>query len=94
MYVGNLSFDTEEDTLRSVYGEFGQLIDVYQPLDRYSGRPRGFAFVTMDKENAARAIEETDGMELDGRILRVNEAQPKGYSQPAQEWNGDDGGEW
>ncbi len=70
------------------------MIDVYQPLDRYSGRPRGFAFVTMGSDNAGRAIEETDGMELDGRILRVNEAQPKGYSTPPSddEWNGE--GDW
>ena len=56
--------------------------DLYIPLDRYSGRPRGFAFVTMGSDAAANAIEATDGLEMDGRILRVNEAQPKGYSTP------------
>lgn len=93
LYIGNLSFDTEEDTLRSVFEEFGTLIDLYQPLDRYSGRPRGFAFITMDKDSAGSAIEATDGLELDGRILRVNEAQPKGYSPPRyNDW--DDEGDW
>ena len=93
LYIGNLSFDTEEDTIRQVFEEYGELIDVYQPLDRYSGRPRGFAFVTIAKDGASRAIEETDGMELDGRILRVNEAQPKGYSSN-DEWDEEDGGSW
>ena len=50
---------------------------MYAPLDRYTGRPRGFAFVTMAEESAKKAIDELDGLELDGRILRVNEAQPK-----------------
>lgn len=83
-----MSFDTEEDTLRALFEEFGELTDLYIPLDRYSGRPRGFAFVTMKKDNVANAIGATDGLEVDGRILRVNEAQPKGYSTPKYDnWN-------
>ena len=80
IYIGNLSFDTEEDTIRACFEEFGELTDLYIPLDRDSGRPRGFAFVTMGRDGAANAIEATDGLEMDGRVLRVNEAQPKGYS--------------
>lgn len=48
------------------------------PLDQSTGSSRGFAFVTLEPENALRAIEEVDGWEVDGRELRVNEAQPKG----------------
>lgn len=75
VYVGNLSFDTETDALRDMFEEYGYVRDVYIPVDRDTGRPRGFAFVNMDNEAAQRAIEEVDGCELDGRIIRVNEAQ-------------------
>mmetsp|Transcript_16952 Transcript_16952/g.20700 ORF Transcript_16952/g.20700 Transcript_16952/m.20700 type:complete len:393 (-) Transcript_16952:205-1383(-) len=95
IYIGNLSFDTEEDTLREIFSEFGPLDDLYLPIDQYTGRPRGFAFVTMAPDDASNAIEATDGLELDGRILRVNEAQPKGFKPPRDDgdWNEDDGGD-
>ena len=78
MYVGNLSFDTTEDTLRSTFGEFGTVIDVFLPVHRDSGNPRGFAFVTLSERDAAeKAIAAWDGKELDGRTLKVNESKPK-----------------
>jgi RNA recognition motif-containing protein len=80
LYIGNISFNLEEDDLAEIFAEYGEVIDLYMPKDRESGRPRGFAFCTMSKESSAKAIEATDGYELDGRILRVNEAQPKGYA--------------
>ena len=80
LYVGNLSFDTTEDDVRSLYERFGQLSDVYVPMDQNTGRRRGFAFVTLSAEDAPTAIEETDGLEVDGRVLRVNAAQPKGFN--------------
>mmetsp|Transcript_38649 Transcript_38649/g.116069 ORF Transcript_38649/g.116069 Transcript_38649/m.116069 type:complete len:377 (-) Transcript_38649:454-1584(-) len=80
LYVGNLSFYTDVDAVRSLFEEYGEVKDCYMPSDRETGRPRGFAFVTMDPEAAMRAADETDGYEMDGRIIRVNEAQPKGYS--------------
>lgn len=80
LYVGNLSFDTTEEDLRYLFEEFGDIIDCYMPEDRETGRSRGFAFVTMENDAALRAADETDGCEMDGRILRVNEAQPKGNS--------------
>ncbi len=93
MYIGNISFDTQQETLRELFEDYGPIIDLYVPLDQNSGRPRGFAFVTLGPENAQRAIEEVDGWELDGRMLRVNEAQAKGrgasdYSQDqaTNEW--------
>jgi len=78
LYVGNLSWGTEEAALRELYEEYGKVVDCYIPVDRETGQHRGFAFVTMEPEEALRAADETDGYELDGRILRVNEAQPKG----------------
>lgn len=61
-----------------MFGEYGRVVDCYLPVDNETGQHRGFAFVTMDPNDAQRAADETDGYELDGRILRVNEAQPKG----------------
>ena len=80
LYIGNISFNLDEEDLTEVFSEYGDVIDLYMPKDRETGRPRGFAFCTMSKESSMNAIEGTDGYELDGRILRVNEAQPKGYS--------------
>jgi nucleolin len=93
LYVGNLSFDTDEETLQDLFRDYGEILDIYVPIDKDTGRMRGFAFVTMESEAAERAAEETDGFELYGRILRVNEALPKGRQS---EWSGgnDDDGEW
>lgn len=87
LYVGNLSWGTEEEPLRELFEEYGKVIDCYIPTDRETGQHRGFAFVSMDPEDALRAADETDGYELDGRILRVNEAQPKG----SRTYNDNDG---
>jgi RNA recognition motif-containing protein len=78
LYVGNLSFDTSADSVRTAFAELGQVDDVYLVTDRATGRSRGFAFVTMSTpEEAQRAIQEMDGRMLDGRPLRVNEAEQK-----------------
>ncbi len=78
LYVGNLSFKTTADELRAVFEQFGAVTDVYIALDRMSGRPRGFAFVTMGTaEEAKNAAEKVNGTELGGRQLTVNEARPK-----------------
>ena len=78
LYVGNLSFQTSEDTLRQAFAEFGEVTDVKVMVDRDTGRSRGFAFVTMGTpEGAAEAIKKMDGTELDGRPLRVNEAEER-----------------
>lgn len=78
LYVGNLSFDTSADAVRTAFAELGQVDDVYLVTDRATGRSRGFAFVTMSTpEEAQRAIQEMDGRMLDGRPLRVNEAEQK-----------------
>ena len=78
LYIGNLSFDTNAESVRSAFAALGQVADVYLVTDRATGRSRGFAFVTMSTpEEAARAIQEMDGRMLDGRPLRVNEAEQK-----------------
>jgi len=93
LYVGNLSWGTEEASLRELFEEYGKVVDCYIPTDRETGQHRGFAFVTMDPDDAMRAADETDGYELDGRILRVNEAQPKGFSRSYDDSEGYDGGD-
>ena len=78
MYVGNLPYDATDQDLQTLFGEYGQVTDVHVPIDRDSGRPRGFAFVTMDSKDAmVNAIKALDGEEFQGRNLRVNEAQPR-----------------
>jgi RNA recognition motif-containing protein len=78
IYVGNLNFDTDEATLRNAFAEHGEVDEVAVITDRDTGRPRGFAFVTMPDDTAARAaMEALNGKELDGRTLNVNEARAK-----------------
>lgn len=79
LYVGNLSFSTTEDTLRKALSEGGRVVkEVSMPADRETGRPRGFAFAEMGSDaDAKAAIEALDGKDLDGRPLRVNEAQER-----------------
>jgi len=92
LYVGNLSFKTTEDELRSHFGQFGTVTDVYVAMDKMTGRPRGFAFVTMGTaEEAKTAAEKVNGTELDGRQLTVNEARPK-EERPAGGFGGGGGG--
>jgi len=82
LYVGNLSFYTTQDTLFDVFSEFGTVHDCYLPTDPNTDQPRGFGFITMDRADGEAAIEELDGLELDGRFIRVNEAQGKRRSSP------------
>jgi RNA recognition motif-containing protein len=78
LYVGNLSFSTTEEALQSEFSAHGQVAEVAVITDRDTGRPRGFAFVTMSNDDEARAaIESLNGTELDGRTITVNEAKPK-----------------
>lgn len=99
LYVGNLAWDTNEDTLRSTFGADGRNVtDVHIVTDRDSGRPRGFAFVEMAGDDEAQAaIQALDGVELDGRNIRVNEAQerqPRGGGGGGGGRGGGGGGRW
>jgi cold-inducible RNA-binding protein len=78
LYVGNLSFNTSSDTLRAAFAECGEVTDVHIVTDRETGQPRGFGFVTMGtSQDAEKAMQKMNGATLDGRQLRVNEAEER-----------------
>ncbi len=78
LYVGNLAFATTEDSLKNVFEGSGEVTEVKLILDRETGRSRGFAFVTMSTaEQARQAVERMNGAVVDGRSLRVNEAEER-----------------
>ncbi len=77
IYVGNLSYDSTEDSLRNLFEQYGDVISAKIIMDRYTGRSRGFGFVEMESEDCQNAIQALDGYELDGRSLKVNEAKPR-----------------
>ena len=78
IYVGNISFEATPDQLRDLFAQHGDVLSVKLINDRYTGKPRGFAFVEMEDEGADEAIHEMDGIELEGRNLKVNLAKPRG----------------
>ena len=78
LYVGNLSFQTTEVALQDLFAQSGTVQEVLLMQDKFTGRSRGFAFVTMaSEEEAQAAIAANHGKELDGRTLTVNEARPR-----------------
>ncbi len=78
VYVGNLSYDTTEDALRTMFAPFGNVQSVNLITDRDTGRPKGFAFVEMATEQAARAaIGALNGKMVGDREIRVDEAKPR-----------------
>ncbi|HEX8790509.1 MAG TPA: RNA-binding protein [Polyangiaceae bacterium] len=78
LFVGNLSLETTPEALRDTFAPFGEVTDVHVIVDRYSGRPRGFAFVTMGSSaQAVAAMQKLNGALIDGRPLRVNEAEAR-----------------
>ena len=79
LYVGNLSYDSTDDSVRAAFSEDGRAVsDVQIMIDRDTGRPRGFGFVEMATDaDAQAAIEALDGADLDGRSIRVNEARER-----------------
>ena len=88
IYVGNLSFDAEVEDLQSLLAEYGAVRKCSVPLDRDTGRKRGFAFVEMAAESdEQKAIDDLQNVEWMGRMIRVNKAEPR----PAA---GGGGGRW
>ena len=78
LYVSNLSFNTTEEGLRTAFGQFGSVTEVFVATDRETGRPRGFAFVTFSTPAESQlAVMKMNGTELDGRALAVAEARAK-----------------
>jgi cold-inducible RNA-binding protein len=105
MFVGNLSFKTTENDLQDAFAAYGTVVETNIMMDRMTGRPRGFAFVTMSTaEEAEKAIEALHGKEIDGRALTVNIARPRedrppgggggggGGRGPRREYGGGGGG--
>ena len=92
LYVGNLSYNTTENDLKDLFTQHGPVTGVDLIMDKFSGRPRGFAFVVMEtKEGAEAAIAALNGKNLDGRDLTVNEARPR-EERPARSSGGYGGG--
>ena len=102
LFVGNLSFNTTENDLNDAFAAHGTVVEANLMMDKISGRPRGFAFVTMNTpEEAQKAIDALNGKELDGRALTVNVARPReerpgggggGGRGPRREYGGGGGG--
>jgi RNA recognition motif-containing protein len=83
LYVGNLSYSTDEAELQGLFAQYGEVASVNIITDKMTGRARGFGFVEMATPEAAQAaIDATNGMELRGRQLRVNEAQEQNRDRP------------
>lgn len=82
IYVGNLAYTVTQEQLQEVFGDYGEVKRVSLPMDRETGRPRGFGFVEMAEDaQEDKAIEELDGAEWMGRVLKVNKARPKETSK-------------
>lgn len=77
IYIGNLPFSATETEVRELFSQHGSVESVSLIMDRETGRPRGFGFVEMPREHAARAIQTLNGKDMGGRPLRVNEAQER-----------------
>lgn len=78
IYVGNLSFDTNEEQLKELFESYGQVESATIISDKFTGRPRGFGFVKMpEREDGLKAIEELNARDFMGRSIKVNEARPR-----------------
>ena len=78
LFVGNLSFNTTENDLQDAFAAHGTVVEANLMMDRMTGKPRGFGFITMSTpEEAQKAIDSLNGTELDGRALTVNIARPR-----------------
>jgi RNA recognition motif-containing protein len=88
LYVGNLSYDTTEESLKTTFSEAGTVETANIIVDKYTSRSKGFGFIEMSTpEEAQKAIELFDGKELDGRNLKVNEAKPMEKRAPRDDFN-------
>ena len=92
LFVGNLSYNTTENQLQDLFAAHGAVTEVDLIMDKFTGRPRGFAFVTMEtKEAAEAAVKAVHGTQVDGRALTVNEARPR-EERPPRSGGGGGGG--
>ena len=86
LYVGGLAWATNDDGLRDAFSKAGTVTSATVMTDRMTGKSRGFGFVEMEDADAAKAIEMWDGKDLDGRVVRVNEARPRTERAPRREY--------
>lgn len=77
LFVGGLSWDTTDQSLKDFFSQAGQVISASVVTDKFTGKSRGFGFVEMDESAAVQAIQQLNGQTLDGRAIVVNEARPK-----------------
>lgn len=93
VYVGNLPFSIDDEKLREMFAKFGDVEEATIIKDKYSGRSKGFGFVTFsDDESAKKAIAELNEKEVEGRALKVNEARPMEDRPPRRDFGGRGGG--
>ena len=91
MFVGNLNFSTTQSELETLFAEVGDVTEVFLPIDRATGQPRGFAFVEFsDGSVIPEVISRFDGKELQGRMLKVNEARERASRPPGGGFGGRD----
>ncbi len=86
IYVGNLPWSATDESLSEMFGEFGEVHSAAVITDRETGRSRGFGFIEMDDTDADKAISAVDGRDMDGRPLRVNQAQERQPRQSRDRW--------
>jgi RNA recognition motif-containing protein len=85
IYVGNLPYTSSEEEISTLFGQVGEVLSCSLPRDRETGQGRGFGFVDMSNEDAAKAISELDGTQFGGRTLRVSEARPREERPPRRD---------
>ncbi len=94
IYVSNLGFQVNEEDLKSLFAEFGDVSSVKVITDRETGRSRGFAFVEMSDQGGAEAIKKLDGRQVDGRAISVSVAKPKPSNGGSGSFSRDRGNRW
>jgi RNA recognition motif-containing protein len=92
LFVGNLPFSASESDVRALFEQHGTIESLAMINDRETGRPRGFGFIEMSSGDAARAIEKLNGYQMDGRAIKVNEAQARSDAPRGRSGGGGGGG--
>jgi RNA recognition motif-containing protein len=88
VYVGNLPFSVDQEGLKGLFADYGEMEEVVVISDKFSGRSKGFGFITFkDEESAKKAISEMNDKEVEGRKLKVNEAKPMEDRPPRRNFN-------
>lgn len=86
LYVGNLPFSADQESVRELFADHGEVVSVKLIMDRETGRPRGFGFVEMENDGAKSAISALNGAQFQGRALRVNEAEQRAPRPQRAAW--------